>query len=207
MSITFAAVGAGAEVIKKASDLVAVFGKLKAWIMVQPEQAAAELAMVVGEVLKAPQVVNEAVNALLEQIDIGQPKLEKLAAVGNGTLGQDVERRRPHCHEIGRIAYRFLWQWLQQSGVHGANADELRDALQVLSNADDDLFENLTTFAKVIEEVARETFRRASSGHQAEALALLSQVAPALFEAQIKASEFAKMLLMMQIDFQRRALG
>jgi hypothetical protein len=80
-----------------------------------------------------------------------------------------------------------------------------RDGL--VANADDDLFRNLNAFAEVIKEVAREIFGLASSGRQKEALALLARVAPALLDAQIKANEVAKILLMMQIEFQSRALG
>src|SRR4051794_38168348 len=175
--------------------------------MVQPEKAAAELAVVIGEVLKAPRVVNDAANALLDQIDEGKPKLAGLASVANGTLELDVEQRRPHCHKIQEITWQYLSQWLESPGVRGVNADELREALNLLSNADDDLFRNLTAFAEVVKEVAGQCFRLASSGRQAEALILLGRVAPALFDAQIQANEFAKILLTMQIDFQHRALG
>jgi hypothetical protein len=200
-------VGIGIETLKKASDLIAVIEKLKGWIMVQPKEAAAELAAVIDVVLKAPRVVNKAAIALLKQIDEGKPKLAGLAAVANGTLELDVEQGRPHCHEIALIAGRYLWQWLEEPGVRGANAAELRTALQALADADDDLFRKLTAFAEVIKEVAHEIFNLASSGRQAEALALLGRVAPALLDAQIKANEFAKVLLTMQIDFQHRALG
>lgn len=207
MLSVLATVGIGIETLKKAADLIAVIEKLKGWIMIQPKEAAGELAVVIGEVLKAPRVVNDAANTLLEQIDEGKPKLAGLAAVANGALELEVEQRRPHCHEIALIAGRYLWQWLEQPGVGGANAAELRDALHVLANADDDLFRNLNAFAEVIKEVAREIFGLASSGRQKEALALLGRVASALLDAQIKANEFSKILLIMQIDFQSRALG
>lgn len=203
--ITALATGAGA--IEKTGKAIEGIEKIKTWLVTQPQAAAAELASVVLEVMKAPAVVNQAVDALFSVIDEATPKLAALSRVADGTLLREVEEKRPHCHRIGDIANRHLWQWLQQGGVDGPDAQELRDALANLGNADQDFFKDLEKFAKAIQEVASIAAQLAMNNQRAESLALLAKAAPALFAARKKANSLALQLTTMQTDFQRRALG
>ncbi|MGO9430903.1 hypothetical protein [Rhodoblastus sp.] len=200
-------IGTVADTITKIAKLAGVFKTLSAWIIVQPEAASAELAAIIDEVMKAPEVVNESVNKLLVLIDNRNPNLAALNAVGNGTLARQVERNRPHCQNIERIAHRHLWQWLEQSGVDGPNAQELRDALSQLADADERLFYELTEFARAIQRVARQAAKLAVKGQKDEALRLLADVTPSLFDAQLRANNLANELQRMQIAFRSRALG
>jgi hypothetical protein len=204
---TIAGLGKAAGAIAETGKMVSVLEKLKSWIMVQPEAAAAELAAIVTEVMKAPSVVNEAVNKLLALIDEETPRLAALNAISNGTLKQAIDQERPHCHDIGLIADRHLSQWLQQSGVRGPDAQELEGLLLQLRDADSDLFMELTEFAVVIEAVARRAQQLVVAGQKAAALQLLAGVAPQLFAAQEQANALANRLTRMQIDFRCRALG
>jgi DNA mismatch repair ATPase MutS len=144
---------------------------------------------------------------LFSVIDEATPKLAALSRVADGTLLREVEEKRPHCHRIWDIANRHLWQWLQQGGVDGPDAQELRDALANLGNADQDFFQDLEKFAKAIQEVASIAAQLAMNNQRAESLALLAKAAPALFAARKKANSLALQLTTMQTDFQRRALG
>ena len=62
MVITAAGVGAGLAVGARALDetgkVISNLEKIMPWILIQPPAAAAELASVIREVMKAPEVVN-----------------------------------------------------------------------------------------------------------------------------------------------------
>lgn len=201
-----AGLGKAASAIAETGKIVGVLEKLKSWIMVQPKAAAAELAAVIAEVMKAPAVVNEAVNKLLALMDEQSPRLAALNAISNGSLTREIDQKRPHCHDIGLIAGRYLSKWLKDS-VAGPDVEKLKGSLLELCDADRDLFMQLTEFAGVLEEVARRAQQLVVAGQQAEALQLLARVAPALFAAQEQANDLASRLSRMQIDFRCRALG
>jgi len=203
----FAALGAGVEAIDKTGKAIAALEKIMGWILVQPEAAAAELASVIAEVMKAPQVVNKAVDALFSVIDTAKPQLAILGQVGDGSLLREVEDKRPHCHQIWKIADRHLWQWLARPGVDGPDAQELRDVLATLGDADEAFFRELTAFAGAIQDVANAAAQLAMHHQQSEALALMTRVAPQLFAARKRANALALQLTSMQTKFRRRALG
>lgn len=145
-----AAIGTGVKVIGEVGKIASALEKITSWILIQPEAAAAELAAIIGEVMKASYVVNLAVNSLFGAIHKGELNLVTLVEAGNGSLATNVEIQRPHCHKIKVIAERHLWQWLNKSGYNSPSADELRSALDKLENGDRVFFTELTSFAKTI---------------------------------------------------------
>jgi hypothetical protein len=209
MVFTAAGVGvglaAGAKALDETGKAISALEKIMPWILIQPPAAAAELASVIKEVMKAPEVVNHAVDALLEAIDEEKPNLVTLVQVGDGSLVRNVENLRPHCHQIRTIAQRYLSQWF--SKPNDPDADELTRILQDLGDADDRFFYELVVFAEQIQEVAAKAASLAMQGQKAEALALLASAAPALFAARKQANELALQLTVVQTKFRRRALG
>ena len=209
MVITAAGVGAGLAVGAKALDeigkAISALEKILPWVLIQPPAAAAELASIIKEVMKAPEVVNLAVDALLGVVDEERPKLVTLAQVGDGSLVQKVEALRPHCHQIRAIADRYLSQWFKKST--DADAGELTVILETLGDADDRFFNELVVFARQIQDVATEAATLAMQSKKAEALALLASAAPALLAARRQANELALQLTVVQTKFRRRALG
>jgi len=73
MSIAVATVGTvlavGAKGLDETGKVISALEKLMPYILIQPPAAAAELAGVIKEVMKAPEVVNLAADALLGVID------------------------------------------------------------------------------------------------------------------------------------------
>jgi len=209
MVITAAGVGAGLALGAKALDetgkTISALEKIMPYILTQPPAAAAELASVIKEVMKAPEVVNLAVDALLGVIDEEKPRLVTLARVGDGSLVKNVEELRPHCHQISTIANRHLSQWFKRPS--DADAEELNVILTTLAGADGSFFSQLVVFAGQIQDVATKAATLAMQGKQTEALALLARAAPALFAARKQANELALQLTVVQTKFRRRALG
>jgi hypothetical protein len=199
------ALGVGAKAIDETSKVISGLERIMPWILVQPKEAAAELGSVITEVMKAPEVVNYAIDQLFGVIDEANPKLATLAQVGDGSLAVKVEKQRPHCHEIGIIAQRHLSQAFQNP--LGPDAQELTNALRTLTDADSFLFEDLTKFAKSIQDVASQAANLAIQGKNSEALALLRRAASELFETRKRANELALRLMTMQTEFRRHALG
>jgi hypothetical protein len=179
--------------------------RIMPWILVQPEAAAAELASIMTEIMKAPQVINQAVDALFAVIDDEKPRLAALAQIGDGSLSREVEAKRPHCHEIERIAARHLWQWLNKA--NGPDVNELRNFLGSLQQADGDLFYGLSEFARGVEAIASEAADLAMQHRPQDALTVLSNAAPELFATRKEANALALQLTEMQTQFRRRALG
>ncbi len=204
---TLVGIGKAASALNDTGKLVSTLERVKGWIMIQPEEASADVAAIVAEVMKAPDVVNEAVNKLLELVDQADPRLADLNRVGNGSLARQIDRKRPHCHDIMKIAEEHLSQWLDRPGAHGPDRDDLQEALRRLSFADEDVFYVFTEFAQAIERLARGAAKLAAQGKKAEALKVLVDAAPALFDAQEQANALADRLSRMQIEFRRRALG
>jgi hypothetical protein len=204
---TAAFVGAGVKALGDVGKVASGLEKITTWILIQPEAAAAELAVIIGEVMKAPDVVNLAVDALFGVITEAKLNLVALARVGDGSLVRKVEDQRPHCHRISAIAARHLWQWLNKSGDNSPSADELRRALNGLDKGDQDFFEELTSFAKHVQNVAGRAAELAMKNQEVEGLALLTRVAPDLFAARKQANTLALRLTEMRTKFQRRALG
>jgi hypothetical protein len=209
MVITAAGVGAGLAVGAKALDetgkVISALEKIMPWILIQPPAAAAELASVIKEVMKAPEVVNLAVDALLGVIDEEKPKLVTLAQVGDGSLVKKVEECRPHCHQIRAIADRYLSQWFKKPS--DPDAGELTVILTTLGDADDRFFNELVVFAGQIQDVATNAASLAMQSKKTEALELLASAAPALFAARKQANGLALQLTVLQTKFRRRALG
>jgi hypothetical protein len=209
MVISAAGIGAGLAVGAKALDetgkAISALEKITPWILIQPPAAAAELASVIREVMKAPEVVNLAVDALLGVIDEEKPRLVTLVQVGDGSLVRNVEELRPHCHQIRTIAERHLSQWFNRP--KDPDAGELTNILEILGDADDRFFSKLVVFAEQIQDVATEAGTLAMQGNKAKALALLASAAPALFAARKQANELALQLTVVQTKFRRRALG
>ena len=209
MVITAAGAGAvltvGAKALDETGKAISAFEKIMPWILTQPPAAAAELAGVIREVMKAPEVVNYAVDALLGVIDEEKPSLVTLAQVGDGSLVKNVEELRPHCHQIRTIAKRYLSQWFNKP--NDPDAGELTEILTKLGDADDHFFNELVVFAEQIQEVATKAAILAMQGKKTEALALLASAAPALFAARKQANELALQLTVVQTKFRRRALG
>jgi hypothetical protein len=209
MVITAAGVGAGLAAGAKALDetgkAISALEKIMPWILIQPPAAAAELASVIKEVMKAPEVVNHAVDALLGAIDEEKPRLVTLAQVGDGSLVKNVEELRPHCHQIRTIAKRYLSQWFNKPS--DPDARELTVILTTLGDADDYFFNELVVFAKQIQDIAAKAATLSMQDKKPEALALLASAAPALFAARKQANELALQLTVVQTKFRRRALG
>jgi hypothetical protein len=209
MVITGAGVGvglaAGAKALDETGKAISALEKIMPWILIQPPAAAAELASVIKEVMKAPEVVNHAVDALLGAIDEEKPSLVTLVQVGDGSLVRNVEDLRPHCHQIRTIAQRYLSQWF--SKPNDPDAGVLTKILEDLGDADDRFFWELVVFAEQIQEVAAKAASLAMQGKKTEALALLASAAPALFAARKQANELALQLTVVQTKFRRRALG
>jgi len=196
---------AGGAAIDLSAKAISGLPRIMAWILVQPEAAAGELASIMTEVMKAPRVVNQAVDALFAVIDDEKPRLAALAPLGDGSLSQEVEDKRPHCHEIERIAARHLWQWLNKS--NGPDVNELRKFLGDMRQGDGDLFSGLSEFARGIEAIASEAAALAMQQKPQDALAVLSRAAPELFATRKKANALALQLTELQTQFRRRALG
>ena len=209
MVISAAAVGGGLALGSKALDdtgkAISALEKIMPWILTQPPSAAAELASVIKEVMKAPEVVNHAVDALLGVIDEKKPSLVTLVQVGDGSLVKNVEEHRPHCHQIRTIAKRHLSQWFNRP--NDPDAGELTKILGTLGDADDYFFSELVVFAREIQDVAAKAATLAIQGKKTKALALLASAAPALFAARNRANELALQLTVVQTKFRRRALG
>jgi methyl-accepting chemotaxis protein len=206
MSI-FAGLATGAEALKNLSDAIQALKSIQKWLFVQPKEAAAELSRVIGEVMKATPAVTEATDKLLQVIDEAKPNLSTLAQVGDGSLLLKIKTIRPHCHDIDLIAGQYLWQWLSQSGVSGPDAQQLRDFLSRIGKGDQDYFEGLEKFAAAVEEVATGAFKLSAAGKREDAIALLGQAAPDLFDARVNAIKLAQELTELQNDFRRQALG
>ena len=173
----------------------------------QPKEAAAELSRVIGEVMKATPATTKAVDKLLQVIDDAKPSLVSLAQVGDGSLLHEIQKIRPHCHEIDTISREYLWQWLNQPGVDGPDAQQLRDFLVRIGKGDRDFFEGLEKFAVSVQSIATEAFKLSVAGKSDEAIALLRKAAPELFEARVRAVQLAQELTLLQNEFRRQALG
>jgi hypothetical protein len=91
--MVLSALAAGAEALDQTGKAISAIEKIMPWILIQPPAAAAELAGIIKEVMKAPDVVNHAVDALLTVIDDGNPQLSTLGRLGSGSLITDVESR------------------------------------------------------------------------------------------------------------------
>jgi hypothetical protein len=197
----------GVDAIKMLLDAVEGLKKIQTWLFVQPKEAAAELSKVINEVMKATPAVTRAVDQLLQVIDEAKPNLSALARVGDGSLVLEIQTLRPHCHDIGRIADEHLSQWLRQPGVNGPDAQQLRDFLTKIGHGDQDYFRGLETFAIAVQDIAAAAFKLSAQGKKEEAIALLGQVAPDLFDARVRAVRLAQELTLLQNEFRRRALG
>jgi hypothetical protein len=195
----------GAAALDLTAKAISGLPKIMSWIQVQPEAAAAELSAIITEIMKAPEVVNRAVDALLSVIDDEKPKLAQLGKLGDGSLLTDIELARPHCHNIEAIAGRHLWQWLDRTT--GPSADELRAFLNTMRQGDGDLFYGLADVARGVEGVATEAFTLAAEQRQQEALDVLRRAAPELFALRKQANALALTLAAMQTQFRRHALG
>jgi hypothetical protein len=203
--MVLSALAAGATALDQTAKAISAIEKIMPWILIQPPAAAAELASIIKEVMKAPEVVNLAVDELLNVIDEEKPKLTTLTRFADRSLINNVEKLRPHCHDISTIANRYLSQWFNKP--NDPDARQLTEILTKLGEADKDFFDQLVVFAKEITSVADEAAKLALRGEKAEALALLVSAAPTLFAARKQANELALQLTLMQTAFRRRALG
>ena len=202
-----AGLAAGGEALKSLSDAIDALKKIQKWLFVQPKEAAAELSRVIGEVIKATPATTEAVDKLLQVIDEAKPNLSTLAQVGDGSLRLRINTIRPHCHDIDLVARQYLWQWLSQPGIEGPDAQQLRDFLSRIGQGDQDYFKGLDEFAAAIEDVAIRAFKLSAAGKGEDAIALLRQAAPDLFDARVRAVRLAQELTALQNEFRRQALG
>ena len=94
-----------------------------------------------------------------------------------------------------------------QPGIEGPDAQQLRDFLSRIGQDDQDYFEGLDKFAAAIEDVAIRAFKLSAAGKGEDAIALLRQAAPDLFDARVSAVRLAQELTALQNEFRRQALG
>jgi hypothetical protein len=207
VAVALAGLASGADVVKKLADALKALKGIEKWLIDQPKDAAAEMARVLTEIMKTTPTIDAAVGALLKVVDDAKPNLAPLAQVANKSWALEIQNLRPHCHDIRAIADRHLSQWLSQSGVKGADADQLRNFLNDIADGDDAYFRDLDVFAQNIANIAREAFQLSVQGQKEEALALIRKAAPALLDAQIEAADLANQLTQLQNEFRRQALG
>jgi hypothetical protein len=194
-------------VLETLDKTAALIGKLKRALVQDPRRAAADLGLVLDEVMKAPPVVTQSVTELLA-ISRARPLPQaRLFALASAGLEAQVETLRPHCHRILDVWRTSLSQWLPAAGVSGADTAELARLLHALAHGDDDFFRYFTQLAGAVTDVAWEAGRRVASGRVTAAKAMLRHLEAPLLEASRKANDLATALARLRTAFDAAARG
>lgn len=156
---------------KQLQEAIGLIGKLAGALSAKPDLAALKLAQALDEVGKTLQAVDGAVSTYLS-LGIDQGALERqsklLLDITGGTLATEIARGRGHCHVIGEIYWRHLHTWFGRA----LNLQDQQVSEQVftrLGDADADLFEQLESLGRLMQEEAGEVLTLVVAGRAPEA--------------------------------------
>ena len=176
LSSTISIVSQGLDLL----DKTGILGRVKNKLLDNPDVAAAKLALVLTELSRTYQIVDDTIvsfaSLTFDDADAVSESLGVLYKARGGGLETAMMDARAHCHKIWYIYDRYLRGWFSRALRNRQDEDELFELFSRLSGADGSWVDMLASVARDMQQTSDDMLTRLDSGDIAGARALQRDV-------------------------------